>query len=130
MQPRDRDVEFIREKARRTLPISFLVLLGIIAMYLSLPQRFVAALPLLLAAVLSVRLLVFLRGRPSRDRVWPVVTLTLVVMLLSGLAMQGLFYESVSAYERCVEQAQTSRAAAVCEELRENSPLGRGFPLE
>lgn len=122
---------FAREKARRTLPISLLVLLGIIAMYLPLPKRFVAVLPLLIAIVLSVRLLQFLRDRPGRERVWPVITLVLVGLLLSSLGVQALFYESVKAYEQCLEGAQTQQARAACEELRRQSPLGgTGFPLE
>jgi hypothetical protein len=130
-QPPDRDVVFVREKARRTLPISLLVLLAIVAMYLPLPKRFVAALPLAIAIVLTVRLLQFLRGRPGRERVWPVVTLVLVGLLLSNLATQVLFYDSVRAYEQCMDGAQTSQAAGACEQLRRQSPLGRaGLPLE
>lgn len=130
-QPRDPDVAFARDKARRTLPISVLMLLAIVAMYLPLPKRFVALAPLVIAVVLSIRLLQFLRNRPGRERVWPVVTLVLVALLLSNLAVQALFYESVSAYERCVESAQTSQAAGTCEELRRKSPLGgTGFPLQ
>ena len=122
---------YAREKARRTLPISLLVLLGIIAMYLPLPKRFVAVLPLVIAIVLSVRLLQFLRNRPGRERVWPVITLVLVGLLLSSLGMQAVFYESVSAYEQCLEGAQTQQAKATCEQLRRQSPFGgAGFPLE
>lgn len=130
-QPEQRDVAYLREKARRTMPISVLVLLAIVAMYLPLPRRFVAVAPLVIAVFLSVRLLQFLRDRPGRERVWPVITLVIVSLLLSNLALQGLFYESVSAYEQCVEMAQTSQAAGECEELRRQSPLGgTGFPLE
>ncbi len=130
-QPPQRDVAYLREKARRTLPISVLVLLAIVAMYLPLPKRFVAAAPLVIAIVLSFRLLQFLRHRPGRERVWPVLTLVIVGLLLSNLAVQALFYESVSAYERCIETAQTAQAAGACEELRRQSPLGgTGFPLE
>jgi RsiW-degrading membrane proteinase PrsW (M82 family) len=130
-QPQDRDVAFAREKARRTLPISVLVLLAIIAMYLPLPKRFVALAPLVIAVVLSIRLLQFLRNQPGRERVWPVVTLVLIGLLVSNLAVQALFYEAVNAYEQCVDTAQTSQAAGECEELRRKSPLGgTGFPLE
>jgi RsiW-degrading membrane proteinase PrsW (M82 family) len=130
-QPPDRDVAFVREKARRTLPISLLVLLAIVAMYLPLPKRFVAALPLAIAIVLSVRLLQFLRERPGRERVWPVVTLVLIGVLLSNLAAQVLFYDAVHAYEQCMKGAQTSQAAGACDQFRRQSPLGRaGLPLD
>lgn len=122
-QPRDRDLTFAREKAQRTLPISTLVLLSVVAMYLPLPKRFVAALPLAIALVLSVRLLRFLRHRAGRERLWPVITLLLVTLLLTNLAGQALFYDTVSAYEQCVATAQTNAAAADCEQLREKGPL-------
>lgn len=130
LQPGDRDLAFAREKAKRTLPISVLVLLAIVAMYLPLPKRFVALLPLTVAIVLVIRLLAFLRDRPGRERIWPVVTLVLVGLLLSSLGVQVVFYETVRAYEQCVETAQTQQARAACEELRRDSPLGTGFPLE
>ena len=130
LQPRDRDVAFAREKAKRTLPISVLVLLAVVAMYLPLPQRFVAVLPLALALVQSVRLLRFLRHRAGRERLWPVVTLLLVTLLLTNLAGQAAFYDTIKAYEQCIETAQTSAAAGDCEQLRQKGPLrDTGFLL-
>ena len=118
-----------REKAKRSLPISLLVLLGIIAMYLPLPRRFVAFVPLGIAAYLSVRLLQYLRGRPGRDKVWPVLTLVLIGLIALSLGLQGLFYPSVHAYEECVAAAQTQQATAGCEQLRQLGPIGVGFVL-
>ncbi|HET8593834.1 MAG TPA: hypothetical protein VFM07_01205 [Intrasporangium sp.] len=127
MRPDPRDIAFAREKAKRTLPVSLLVLLGIIAMYLPLPKRFVAALPFVIAIVLTVRLLQFLRGRAGRERLWPVITLVLTGLLLGSLAMQAAFYPSVRAYEQCMAGAQTSHARAACEEIRQQGPLGMDF---
>lgn len=129
-QPRNADVAFAREKAKRTLPISLLVLLGIIAMYQPLPKRFVALLPLVVAVVLSVRLLTFLRGREGREKVWPAVTLLLIGLLISNLAVQALFYDTVRSYDECVRSAQTQQAAAACEEMRKQGPLRGGLLLE
>lgn len=123
------DIAHAREKAKRTLPISLFVLLGIIAMYLPLPRRFVALLPLGIAVVLTVRLLRFLRGRPGREKAWPIVTLVLIGLIAFSLVLQGLFYPSVRAYEECVAGAQTQQAASACEQLRHQGPLGVGFVL-
>jgi RsiW-degrading membrane proteinase PrsW (M82 family) len=127
VRPEPRDIAFAREKAKRTLPVSLLVLLGIIAMYLPLPKRFVAALPFVIAIVLTLRLLQFLRGRAGREKLWPVVTLVLTGLLLGSLAMQAAFYPSVRAYEQCMAGAQTSHARAACEEIRQQGPLGMDF---
>jgi hypothetical protein len=124
------DVAFAREKAKRTLPVTLLVLLGIIAMYLPLPKRFVAVIPLVVAAVLTVRLLRFLAKRRGREKVWPAITLGIVALMLSTLAMQAMFYDDVSAYEDCIASAQTQQARGACEELREQSPLGTRLLLE
>jgi hypothetical protein len=121
---------FAREKAKRTLPVTLLVLLGIIAMYLPLPKRFVAALPLVLAAVLTVRLLRFLSQRRGREKVWPAITLGLVGLMLSTLVLQAVYYESVSAYEQCLAGAQTQQARGECERLKQEGPLGSRLLLE
>lgn len=118
------DIAFRREKAKRTLPVSLLVLLGLVAMYLPLPKRFVAFLPLVLAVVLTIRLLRFLAPRARREKVWPALTLGLVGMLLSTLAMQVAFYDKVSAYEQCLDGAQTSLARGDCEHQKDASLLG------
>lgn len=130
VRPADhRDIAFAREKAKRTLPISLFVLLGVIAMYLPLPRRFVAVLPLALAIVLSVRLLQYLRGRPGRDKVWPILTLVLIGFIVVTLGLQGIFYRSLLAYQECLASAQTQQAAAACEPLRQQSPLGGTFAV-
>lgn len=117
-------IVFAREKAKRTLPVALLVLLGLTAMYLPLPKRFVAFVPLVLAVVLTVRLLRFLSPRTGREKIWPVVTLVIAGMLLSTLAMQVAFYDTVSAYEECLAGAQTSIAAASCAPLRDAGLFG------
>ncbi|GAA6526216.1 hypothetical protein [Intrasporangium sp. DVR] len=124
------DLAFAREKARRTFPVTLLVLLGIIAMYLPLPKRFVAVVPLALAAVLTIRLLRFLALRRGREKVWPAVTLGIVGLMLSTLAVQAVFYDDVSAYEQCIESAQTQQARGACEQLREDSSFGARFLLQ
>lgn len=106
-----------QERARLTLPVVACVLLSVVAMYLPLPKRFVAAVPLLLAVVLSVRLLRFLRHRRGRDKIWPAVTLVMVGALLASLVVQGLFYRTVAPYEQCLAGALTAQAKADCESL-------------
>ena len=121
---------FAREKAKRTLPVTVLVLLGIIAMYLPLPRRFVAAVPLVVAAVLTVRLLRFLTLRRGREKVWPAVTLGLVGLMLSTLVLQAVYYDSVRSYEECIAGAQTQQALGECELLKQDSPLGSRLLFE
>jgi cytochrome bd-type quinol oxidase subunit 2 len=121
---KEQEIAFAREKAKRTLPIALLVLLGLVAMYLPLPKRFVAFLPLVVAIVLTIRLLRFLSMRAGREKIWPVFTLVIVGMLLSTLALQVAFYGTVSAYEECLAGAQTNLAQADCEKLKESSMLG------
>jgi 4-hydroxybenzoate polyprenyltransferase len=120
----EQEIAYAREKAKRTLPVALLVLLGLVAMYLPLPKRFVAFLPLVLAVVLTLRLLRFLSARAGKEKVWPVVTLVIAGMLLSTLAMQIVFYDTVSAYEECLAGAQTSIAAGSCEQLRDAGMFG------
>ncbi len=113
-----------RERARRTLPLIPFVLLGLIAITLPLPKRFVAALPLAVAAYLSVRLLRFLRDRPAREKIWTALSFGVIVSMLLTLVVQAIFYGPVSAFEECVDQAQTSAARAACGELQDGSLLG------
>ena len=120
----EQEIAFAREKAKRTLPIALLVLLGLVAMYLPLPKRFVAVLPLVLAIVLTVRLLRVLSARGGKEKIWPVVTLVLSGMLLSSLALQVVFYDSVHAYEECVAGAQTSIAEGDCAPLKDAGMIG------
>jgi len=120
----EQEIAFAREKAKRTVPVALLVLLGLVAMYLPLPKRFVAFLPLVLAVVLTVRLLRFLTSRPGKEKVWPVVTLVISGMLLSTLALQVAFYDTVRAYEECLAGAQTSLAEGDCAQLRNAGMAG------
>ena len=123
----DRELALARERARRSLPGQLLVLLGLIAMYLPLPKRFVAVLPLVIGVVLTVRLLRYLAGRELRERVWPLLTLLIAGLVLLNLALQAAFYPRVSAYERCLAGAQTSLARADCERIRDEGPFGSDY---
>lgn len=120
----EQEITFAREKAKRTLPVALLVLLGLVATSLPLPKRFVAVLPLVLAVVLTFRLLRFLSTRPGKEKIWPVVTLVITGVLLSGLGIQAAFYDTVSAYEQCIAGAQTSIAAGSCAQLRDAEMFG------
>ena len=121
---REKSVAYARDKARLTLPVLVCVLLAVVAMYLPLPKRFVAVVPLLLAIGLSVRLLRFLSNRRGREKIWPAMTLAVVGLLLASLAVQGAFYRTVQAYEQCLDGAQTAQARADCEGLRDSIVLG------
>lgn len=123
-QEKERSITDARDKARLTLPVLVCVLLAVVAMYLPLPKRFIAVVPLLLAAGLSVRLLRFLSSRRGREKIWPAMTLGIVGMLLASLIVQGAFYSKVQAYEQCIDGAQTAQARADCESLRDSVVLG------
>jgi cytochrome bd-type quinol oxidase subunit 2 len=118
-----RELAFAREKAKLTLPVALLVLLALVAMYLPLPKRFVAFIPLVIAVVLTIRLLRFLTVRAGREKIWPALTLVIIAMLMSSLLFQAAFYRSVSAYEECKAGAQTAVAQGDCEKLKEAGPL-------
>ncbi len=121
---KERSIAYARDKARLTLPVLVCVMLAVVAMYLPLPKRFVAVVPLLLAVALSIRLLRFLSSRRGREKIWPAVTLGVIGLLLASLAVQGAFYRTVQAYEQCVDGAQTAQAKADCESLRDSVVLG------
>ena len=121
---KERSIAYARDKARLTLPVLVCVMLAVVAMYLPLPKRFIAVVPLLLAVALSVRLLRFLSSRRGREKIWPAVTLGVIGLLLASLAVQGAFYRTVQAYEQCVDGAQTAQAKADCESLRDSVVLG------
>jgi hypothetical protein len=121
---REQEIVLARERAKRTLPLIAFVLLGLVAISLPLPKRFVAALPLLVAAYLSVRLLRFLRDRPTSEKLWTALSLGIIVAMLLTLVVQVFFYGPVSAYEQCLDQAQTSTARASCEQLQRTGLLG------
>ncbi len=121
---REAEIAYAREKARYSLPVPLFALVGITAMYLPLPQRFVALLPLLIAMVLAVRLLRFLTPRPGREKVWAGISLAVLMLPVTSLLLQALMYGTVSRYEECIAGAQTNVARGQCERLREASPLG------
>ena len=114
---REQEIVLARERAKRTLPLIGFVLLGLIAITMPLPRRFVAALPLLVAAYLSVKLLRFLKDRPTSEKLWTAISLGIIVSMLLTLVVQAVFYGPVSAYEQCIDQAHTSAARASCDQL-------------
>jgi hypothetical protein len=121
---REQEIVLARERAKRSLPLIAFVLLGLLAITLPLPKRFVAAVPLLVAAYLSVRLLRFLKGRPTSEKFWTALSLGIIVAMLLTLVVQVIFYGPVSAYEQCYDQAQTSTARASCDQLQRSGLLG------
>ncbi|HET8988205.1 MAG TPA: hypothetical protein VFN43_06800 [Humibacillus sp.] len=125
---REEEIVLARERARRTLPLIAFVLLGLIAISLPLPKRFVAALPLVVAAYLSVKLLRVLKDRPTSEKIWTGLSLGIIVSMLLTLVVQAVFYGPVSAYEQCFEQAQTSAARASCDQLQRTGLLGSLLP--
>jgi hypothetical protein len=125
---REQDTAFARERAKRTLPLIGFVLLGLIAITLPLPKRFVAALPLVVAAYLSVTLLRFLKDRPTSEKLWTAISLGIIVSMLLTLAVQAVFYGPVSAYEQCIVEAHTSAARASCDQLQRSGLLGSFVP--
>ena len=70
------------------------------------------------------------RRNAPREKIWPAITLGIVALMLSTLAMQLVFYADVSAYESCIESAQTQQARGACEQLREQSPIGSRLLFE
>lgn len=125
---REQEIALARERARRTLPLIGFVLLGLIAITLPLPKRFVAALPLVVAAYLSVKLLRYLKKRPTSEKIWTALSLGVIVSMLLTLLVQAIFYGPVSAYEQCYDQAQTSAARAACDQLQRSGLLGSLLP--
>ena len=125
---REQEIALARERARRPLPLIGFVLLGLIAITLPLPKRFVAALPLVVAAYLSVKLLRYLKERPTSEKIWTALSLGVIVSMLLTLLVQAIFYGPVSAYEQCYDQAQTSAARAACDQLQRSGLLGSLLP--
>ena len=121
---REQEIVLARERAKRSLPLIAFVLLGLVAITLPLPKRFVAALPLVVAAYLSVRLLRFLKDRPTSEKLWTALSLGIIVAMLLTLVVQVIFYGPVSAYEQCYDQAQTSTARASCDQPQRSGLLG------
>ena len=71
-----------------------------------------------------------LAHRSGREKIWPAITLGIVALMLLTLVMQLAFYADVSAYESCLESAQTQQARGACEQLREQSPSGSRLLFE
>lgn len=121
---RSPQAEAARERSRLLLPSTLMAFVGLLALTMPLPQRFVAALPLGLSLALSIRALIKLKDRPRNEKVMPVIGLGLVAVFLGTLVLQGAFYSTVKRYEDCLDQAQTQAARGVCEDLRKSGPLG------
>lgn len=121
---REHEIALAKERAKRSLPLMAFVLLGLLAISLPLPKRFVAVLPLLVAAYLSVRLLRLVKDRSTSEKLWTALSLGIIVAMLLTLLVQGVFYGPVSAYEQCFDQAQTAAARASCGQLQRSGLLG------
>ncbi|MCU1537698.1 MAG: hypothetical protein JWP82_2049 [Humibacillus sp.] len=121
---RDEEIALARERAKASLPLVAFVLLGLLAITMPLPRRFVAALPLAVAAYLSVRLLRSMQDRPMREKVWTALSLGIIASMLVSLGVQAAFYGPLSAYETCMGEALTSAARASCDQLHLSRVLG------
>ena len=121
---REQEIALARERAKASLPLVAFVLLGLVAISLPLPRRFVAVLPLAVATYLSVRLLRSMRDRPTREKVWTALSLGIIASMLVSLGVQAVFYGPLSAYETCMSEALTSAARASCDQLHLSRVLG------
>ena len=121
---REQEVALARARAKASLPLVAFVLLGLLAIAMPLPKRFVAVLPLAVATYLSVRLLRTMRDRPVREKIWTALSLGIIASMLFSLAVQAVFYGPLSAYETCMGEALTSAARASCDQLRLSRVIG------
>jgi len=114
-----------------SLTVVALFLLILLASGLPLPQRAVALVPIVLAAVTSVRELVRLQREkaPPLMRFGPFLTLGFVGMLLLAAATQVALYVPLKAYEDCLAGANTQAAQASCAQQRQQSLVGNLIEL-
>lgn len=92
------------------------MLLGVLGTAIPLPWRAVALLPLLLAAVESVRALRAMAKAhaPARFVIWTVLGLVLVSFFAFVVVVPFFFYDATKAYQDCMLGANTATAAAQC----------------
>jgi len=114
-----------------SITVVALFLLILLGSALPLPQRAVTIVPVVLAAVTSVRELVRLQRShaPPLMRFGPFLTLGFVGMLLLAAATQVALYAPLKAYEDCLAGANTQAAQAVCSQERQQSLVGNLFEL-
>ena len=114
-----------------SLTVVALFLLILLARGLPLPQRAVTIVPILVAAVVTVRELMRLHRQdaPVVARFGPYVTLGFVGMLLLASLTQLAFYGPYKAYEDCMGGANTQAAQAACAQQRRQSVVGNLFEL-
>ena len=108
-----------------------LFLLILLARGLPLPQRAVTIVPIVVAAVVTVRELRRLHREdaPVVARFGPYLTLGFVGMLLLASLSQLAFYGPVKADEDCMAGANTQAAQAACGQQRQQSVLGNLLEL-
>ena len=75
-----------------------------------------------------MKLLRFLKDRPTSEKLWTAISLGIIVSVLLTLAVQAVFYGPVSAYEQCIVEAHTSAARASCDQLQRSGLLGSFLP--
>ena len=114
-----------------SLTVVALFLLILLARGLPLPQRAVTIVPIVVAAVVTVRELRRLHREdaPVVARFGPYLTLGFVGMLLLASLSQLAFYGPVKAYEDCMGGANTQAAQAACGQQRQQSVLGNLLEL-
>lgn len=121
-----RSREELAQRGRYSLTVAVLFILVLLGAGLPLPQRAIAVVPLLVAAVESVRELRRLRrvDAPGVNRLGPVVTLGFVGLLLLAAVTQAALYGPQKAYEDCMAGAITQAAQAACTQQRQQYILG------
>jgi len=129
-----REEEQVAERARErimrrggySVTVVALFMLILLASALPLPQRAVALVPIVLAAVTSVRELMRLRREqaPALMRFGPFLTLGFLGMLLLAAVTQAAFYQPLKAYQDCLAGANTETAKTACLKEHQQSLVG------
>lgn len=115
-----------RTRSTYSLTLVALLLLVLVGSTLPLPGRLVIVLPLVLAAVLSVRELRRLGRTGARwlTRLGPLVASGLCVLMLLVTLLQALIIGPQRSYEQCISSAQTETAKSLCRQQRDQNLLG------
>jgi hypothetical protein len=118
--------EEVQRRGRYSLTIAALFLLILLGGGLSLPQRAIVVVPLVVAVVVSIRELRRLStvSATAFTRFGPSIALGLSALLLLGAVTQVVFYAPQKEYEDCMAGANTGVAQAVCNQQRQRSLLG------
>jgi len=121
----ERTRERIMRRGGYSVTVVALFLLILLASALPLPQRAVALVPIVLAAVTSVRELMRLRREqaPALMRFGPFLTLGFLGMLLAAVT-QAALYQPLKAYQDCLAGANTETAKTACLKEHQQSLVG------